>query len=46
MLVIGNGLGTVIAVQFVSAIEAEQGGNEASRERPRGVVLLAPFGTV
>ncbi|KAH9983967.1 Alpha/Beta hydrolase protein [Russula vinacea] len=40
-------LGTAVAVQFVSALEAEQGGKEeGGRERPRGVVLLAPFSNV
>ena len=47
VLVVGNSLGTGVAVQFVSALEAEQGGKEeGSRERPRGVVLLAPFSNV
>lgn len=47
VLVIGNSLGTAVAVQFVSALEAEQDGkDEAGRERPRGVVLLAPFSSV
>jgi abhydrolase domain-containing protein 12 len=53
VLVVGNSLGTAVAVQLVSALEAEQpsggdghGAKEeegAGRERPRGVVLLAPF---
>ena len=47
VLVIGNSLGTAIAVQFVSELEAEQvGKDEVGRERPRGVVLLAPFSSV
>ena len=47
VLVIGNSLGTAVAVQFVSALETEQGGKEeGGRERPRGVVLLAPFSNV
>ncbi len=57
VLVVGNSLGTAVAVQLVSALEAEQslGGNDeqsgkeegvSSREKPRGVVLLAPFSSV
>jgi abhydrolase domain-containing protein 12 len=53
VLVVGNSLGTGVAVQFVSALEAEQqlGGDEQGveervLERPRGVVLLAPFSNV
>ena len=56
MLVVGNSLGTAVAVQLASALEAEQqlDGPEvhrkvvgvSSRERPRGVVLLAPFSSV
>jgi abhydrolase domain-containing protein 12 len=56
VLVVGNSLGTVMAVQLVSALEADQmaggggqGGKEeegAARKRPCGVVLLAPFTTV
>ena len=47
VLIIGNILGTTIAVQFVSELEAEQAGkDEVGRERPRGVVLLAPFSSV
>ncbi len=59
VLVVGNSLGTAVAVQLVSALEseeqpgrnAEQHGKEvleegSSRERPRGVVLLAPFSNV
>jgi len=56
VLVVGNSLGTAVAVQFVNGLEAEQlsggdgqGGKEgdgAGRERPRGVVLLAPFSSV
>jgi abhydrolase domain-containing protein 12 len=58
VLVVGNSLGTGVAVQFVSALEAEQRqpsaekggdknrGKEDSRERPRGVVLLAPFTSI
>jgi abhydrolase domain-containing protein 12 len=53
VLVVGNSLGTAVAVQLASVLEAEQQldgpGKEAgvsSRERPRGVVLLAPFSSV
>jgi abhydrolase domain-containing protein 12 len=47
VLVVGNSLGTGVAVQFVSALEAEQmGGGEQREEGPRGVVLLAPFSNV
>ncbi|KAI0299590.1 Alpha/Beta hydrolase protein [Russula brevipes] len=53
VLVIGNSLGTAVAVQLVSSLETEQlgGGDEqhgkgSARERPRGVVLLAPFTNV
>jgi len=56
VLVVGNSLGTAVAVQLASALEAEQqldGPKEhrkevgvSSRERPRGVVLLAPFSSV
>jgi abhydrolase domain-containing protein 12 len=53
VLVVGNSLGTAVAVQLASVLEAEQQldgpGKEAGvsgRERPRGVVLLAPFSSV
>ena len=59
VLIVGNSLGTGVAVQFVSALEAEQQqlsterkdgdknrGKEDSPERPRGVVLLAPFTSI
>lgn len=56
VLVVGNSLGTAVAVQLASALGAEQqldGPKEhgkdmgvSSRERPRGVVLLAPFSSV
>jgi abhydrolase domain-containing protein 12 len=51
VLVVGNSLGTAVAVKLASALEAEQqlDGKEvgvSSRERPRGVVLLAPFSSV
>ena len=52
VLVVGNSLGTGVAVQFVSALEAEQLGGDEQREEesalegPRGVVLLAPFSNV
>jgi pimeloyl-ACP methyl ester carboxylesterase len=53
VLVVGISLGTAVAVQLASALEAEQQldgpkehGKEvgvSSHERPRGVVLLAPL---
>ena len=48
VLVVGNSLGTAVAVQLASALEAEHGKEMgvSSRERPRGVVLLAPFSSV
>jgi len=53
VLVVGNSLGTGVAVQLVSALEGDQlggdeqqRGRESGRERPRGVVLLAPFSNV
>jgi abhydrolase domain-containing protein 12 len=55
VLVVGNSLGTGVAVQFVSALETEQRQlsgedkhrvKEVSREMPRGVVLLAPFSSL
>jgi abhydrolase domain-containing protein 12 len=55
VLVVGNSLGTGVAVQFVSALESEQRQmnsvdkhrvKEVSHEMPRGVVLLAPFSSI
>ena len=56
VLIVGNSLGTAVAVQLASALEAEQRmdghkehGKEvgvSGREGPRGVVLLAPFSSV
>jgi hypothetical protein len=56
VLIVGNSLGTAVAVQLASVLEVEQqlDGTEehrkvvavSSRERPRGVVLLAPFSSV
>lgn len=53
VLVVGNSLGTGVAVQLVAVLQAEQpngdGRREAesgAREMPRGVVLLAPFSNV
>ncbi|KAI9436639.1 Alpha/Beta hydrolase protein [Lactarius indigo] len=47
VLVVGNSLGTGVAVQFASALqemqELERGGEP---QRPRGVVLLAPFSSI
>lgn len=41
VLVVGNSLGTGVAVQFASALQELQ-----EAQRPRGVVLLAPFSNV
>jgi abhydrolase domain-containing protein 12 len=51
VLVVGNSLGTAVAVQLASILEAETqlDGKEvgvSGRESPRGVVLLAPFSSV
>jgi len=60
VLIVGNSLGTGVAVQFVSTLQAEQQQpreednkegdkhrvKEDSREKPRGVVLLAPFSNI
>lgn len=56
LLIVGNSLGTAVAVQLASALEADRqldGPEErgkvvgvSSHERPRGVVLLAPFSSV
>ncbi|KAH9986892.1 Alpha/Beta hydrolase protein [Russula compacta] len=53
VLVFGNSLGTGVAVQFLSALEAaeqlrgdEQRAQEGGPERPRGVVLTAAFSSV
>ncbi|KAH9059899.1 Alpha/Beta hydrolase protein [Lactarius vividus] len=47
VLVVGNSLGTGVAVQFASALQEmqkqERGGEP---QRPRGVVLLAPFSSI
>jgi abhydrolase domain-containing protein 12 len=52
VLVVGNSLGTGVAVQLATALQAdqpdgdEQRKTESTREMPRGVVLLAPFSNV
>jgi len=53
VLVVGNSLGTAVAVQLASALADEQqldgSGKEvgvSGSEKPRGVVLLAPFSSV
>jgi len=56
VLIVGNSLGTAVAVQLASTLEAEQqldgpeehgkGAGLGNHERPRGVVLLAPFSSV
>lgn len=52
VLVFGNSLGTGVAVQFLSTLEAEQWRGDEQRaqedgpERPRGVVLTAPFSSI
>jgi abhydrolase domain-containing protein 12 len=45
ILIVGNSLGTGVAVQFASALEEmQEHGSEP--QRPRGVVLLAPFSSI
>lgn len=45
ILIVGNSLGTGVAVQFASALqEMQEHGSEP--QRPRGVVLLAPFSSI
>jgi len=52
VLVVGNSLGTGVAVQLVAALQADQPNRDEQRETesassmPRGVVLLAPFSNV
>jgi abhydrolase domain-containing protein 12 len=52
VLVVGNSLGTGVAVQLVAALQADQPNGddlretESAREMPRGLVLLAPFSNV
>ncbi|KAI9450805.1 Alpha/Beta hydrolase protein [Lactarius psammicola] len=41
VLIVGNSLGTGVAVQFASALQEMQ-----EPQRPRGVVLLAPFSSI
>ncbi|KAF8264731.1 alpha beta-hydrolase [Lactarius quietus] len=43
VLIVGNSLGTGVAVQFASSLE--ELGSEP-QQRPRGVVLLAPFSSI
>ncbi|KAH9015729.1 Alpha/Beta hydrolase protein [Lactarius deliciosus] len=44
VLVVGNSLGTGVAVQFASALQELERGERP--QRPRGVVLLAPFSSI
>jgi abhydrolase domain-containing protein 12 len=52
VLVVGNSLGTGVAVQLVAALQADQPNGDAqremesAREMPRGVMLLTPFSNV
>ncbi|KAI0292478.1 Alpha/Beta hydrolase protein [Multifurca ochricompacta] len=47
ILIVGNSLGTGVAVQFASGLESEgEDGDKRSGEQPRGVVLLAPFSNI
>ncbi|KAI0291780.1 alpha/beta-hydrolase [Multifurca ochricompacta] len=52
ILIVGNSLGTGVAVNLASVLdrEDERGGKEwhgiARREQPRGVVLLSPFSNI
>ena len=46
VLVVGNSLGTGVAVQFASALQELQLERGSAPQRPRGVVLLAPFSSI
>ncbi len=47
VLIVGNSLGTGVAVQFASALqEVQELERETEPQRPRGVVLLAPFSNI
>ena len=46
VLVVGNSLGTGVAVQFASALQEMPLERSAEPQNPRGVVLLAPFSSI
>ena len=46
VLVVGNSLGTGVAVQFASALQEMQLERGVEPQNPRGVVLLAPFSSI
>jgi abhydrolase domain-containing protein 12 len=46
VLVVGNSLGTGVAVQFASALQEMPLELGSEPQRPRGVVLLAPFSSI
>ena len=46
VLVVGNSLGTGVAVQFASALQEIQLERGVEPQTPRGVVLLAPFSSI
>ena len=46
VLIVGNSLGTGVAVQFASALQELELEPGSEPQRPRGVVLLAPFSSI
>jgi abhydrolase domain-containing protein 12 len=46
VLIVGNSLGTGVAVQFASALQGLALERGSEPQRPRGVVLLAPFSSI
>ena len=46
ILVVGNSLGTGVAVQFASALQELELDQGSEPQLPRGVVLLAPFSSI
>ena len=46
VLVVGNSLGTGVAVQFASALQEMELERGIEPQNPRGVVLLAPFSSI
>ena len=46
VLIVGNSLGTGVAVQFASALQEMDLERGSEPQRPRGVVLLAPFSSL
>ena len=46
VLVVGNSLGTGVAVQFASTLQEMPLERSAEPQSPRGVVLLAPFSSI